>query len=178
MHFNNQPLFFVETQHSERLKEWREYQHSLTDKLIMIKGTSKLDLVFQNWVKPGWWDTYFLQINDQLIYQREIIMRHEETAYWYARTLIPQKCYELDSVFFNRLNQESVKNLIFGESKVQCINRICYPVNSQCLEFYWVKKYISGIDGVLWLRLAEYEFQQRASFYLMELLLPELENVT
>jgi chorismate lyase len=177
MFFNKQPLFFVETPQSECFKAWAEHQHSLTDKLVQLKGSSQLEVLFQNWIKPNWWDTYFLQINDELIYQREIIMRHNHTEYWYARTVIPETCYEAAPEFFDRLNSESIKNLIFGESQVSCSNRICYPVDEQCLEFYWVKKYMSDTKGTLWCRLAEYQFQHKASFYLMELLLPELGTV-
>ncbi|BCA95376.1 4-hydroxybenzoate synthetase [Legionella antarctica] len=176
MYINNQPVFTAETQYPEALKEWREYDHSLTDKLQALKGSTQLELISQQWIKPTWWDTYLLQVNDELIFQREIIMQHREVDYWYARTIIPQKCYKIYPEFFKRLEKESIRNLIFDSHQVHRVAMISYPVDKHCIEFNWLKKNRDTIDGIIWVRLAEFSLEHLESFYLAELLLPELES--
>ena len=116
MYINNQPVFIAKTKDPESLRDWREHQYSLTDKLQEAKGSIQLELISQSWIKPTWWDSYLLQINDELIFQREIMMKHHGTEYWYARAIIPQKCYNLNPEFFKRLGKESIRNLIFNDN--------------------------------------------------------------
>lgn len=174
MPINNLSLFITEAKDAWCLKEWLSHPHSLTDKLQTIKGSTELEVLSQSWVKTSWWDVSLLHINDPFVFQREILMKSEGKVYWYARTIIPQQCYQLNSTFFNRLETESVRNLIFNDSRVQRLNKIDYPVDSQCIEFHWVKRYLPEVKEPLWLRLAEYSFEGLASFYLVEVLLPEL----
>jgi chorismate-pyruvate lyase len=177
MYFNTQPIFTAKSNRLETLKEWRNYEGSLTDKLQDAKGEVEVQLLYQNWIKTTWWDTHVLNIQDAQIVQREIIMSSLGLNYWYARTIIPKKCYTLDPIFFKRLEKETLKNLIFGEQKVQRVSMRSYPVDKECIEFQWVKKYIKLRDEPLWVRLAEYSFLNIESFYLAEILLPELESV-
>lgn len=177
MSINTHSIFAINVQCSEELREWLSYQSSLTDKLMKIKGDAQLELISQQWVNTGWWDKNLLQIQDSLVFQREIIMTSHNTPYWYARSIIPQKCYDCDAEFFERLQNESIKNLIFGDDRVHRINLISYPVDQLCIEFYWVKKYIDLGISRLWVRLAEFSFMQNDSFYIAEIMLPELENL-
>ena len=177
MYINKQPIYIADSKDSKFLKEWREYEDSLTDKLISSRGTADLELLFQNWTKADWWSKYLLQIQDDQVFLREILMKNKGIEYWYARTIIPQRCYNSNQTFFNRLNNESIRNLIFGEPKVQRVQMICYPVDSECIEYHWVNKHIKTVNGILWVRLAEYSVQQMHRFYLVEILLPQLESV-
>lgn len=177
MYINSQPLFIADAKDPHFLKKWRECEESLTDKLKNATGSADLELVFQNWIKSTWWDNNILQIRNDRIFLREIIMKNRGVDCWYARTIIPQRCFNLNTDFFKRLEQESIRNLIFGESKVQRLNMICYPVNGGCIEYYWVKKYIKSMPELLWVRLAEYSFLNKEHFYLIEILLPELESI-
>ena len=178
MHFNKKSLYIASTHNLEHLKNWREHQDSLTDKLTIANGATDLEVVFQDWIKPTWWDAHVLQIHQGTLFQREIIMRSYGVEYWYARTVIPKKCYQIDHDFFNRLKNESIRNLIFNDDKVHRLNMINYPVDKQCLEYQWVKKHINLKHNTLWVRLAEYSFQYIESFYLMEILFPELERLS
>lgn len=177
MPINTHSIFTINAQNSEQLSEWLNSHASLTDKLQQIKGDAQVELLSQCWTNTGWWDRALLQIQDTLVFQREIMMKSHGIAYWYARSIIPKKCYDLDPTFFGRLKNESIKNLIFNEEKVHRIQWISYPVDQQCLEYYWVKRNLNSVDGVLWVRLAEFSFQQKESFYLIEIMLPELENI-
>lgn len=156
------------------LKSWCEHELSLTDKLVAAQGGYQIDVLHQGWVKNNWWNKYYLSLDEPLIFQREMLMRHGAVNYWYARTIIPQTCYSLNPSFFGRLTQESVRALIFNQDEVIRSDFRYYPINEGCLEFYWIKKYLPDLTGQLWLRLARFSFQQTAAFYLMEILLPEL----
>ncbi|KTD50783.1 chorismate--pyruvate lyase family protein [Legionella quateirensis] len=177
MYINSQPIYIADPQNSEFLKEWREYEDSLTDKLISSTGSADLELVFQNWIKTDWWSHYVLQIQDGQVFLREILMKNKGIECWYARTIIPQRCYDSNPDFFNRLQKESIRNLIFGEGRVQRVQMLCYPVNTDCIEYHWVKNHVKTVNGILWVRLAEYSLQQMHRFYLLEILLPQLASV-
>ncbi|MCW8385763.1 chorismate lyase [Fluoribacter dumoffii] len=177
MPINIKSIFKINVSSSEPLTEWLNHPNSLTDKLYQIKGDARIQLLSQSWTYTDWWDRYLLQIPDERVFQREIIMKSHGIPYWYARSIIPKKCYELDPVFFGRLQNESIKNLIFDREKVSRLQCINYPVDQRCLEYYWVKKNLD-VTGVLWLRLAEFSFQHKESFYLVEIMLPELETIT
>lgn len=177
MPINTSSIFSLNAECSEQLKEWLEHQDSLTDKLQHIKGNACIQLINQGWVHTDWWGKNLLQIKDKLLFQREILMMSHDIACWYARTIIPQKCYDRDPLFFDRLKSESIKNLIFGEDKVLRVHWVNYPIDNQCIEFYWVQKIIDGVKGTLWVKLAEFSFLESESFYLIEIMLPELERV-
>ncbi|WP_392537073.1 chorismate--pyruvate lyase family protein [Legionella sp. 227] len=177
MAINTQSIFTISAKCSDPLTEWLNHQASLTDKLQQIKGEAKIELISQDWINTDWWNKNFLHIEDEMVFQRDIIMRSHGVAYWYARSIIPKKCYDLDPDFFGRLKNESIRNLIFDEEKVCRVQWISYPVDQQCLEYYWVKRTLDSVHGVLWVRLAEFSFQQKESFYLVEIMLPELESL-
>lgn len=177
MPINTHSIFAISAQVSEQLSEWLNYQDSLTDKLQQIKDDAHVELISQCWMNTDWWDKHFLQIQDNLIFQREIIMKSHNITYWYARSIIPKKCYDLDPAFFGRLENESIKNLIFNEDRVYRVQSINYPIDQHCLEYHWVKRNLGSVGGVLWVRLAEFLFQQKEPFYLAEIMLPELESI-
>lgn len=162
---------------SKQFLEWIVYQNPLTDKLQKATGDAQLELLSQEWKKTDEWGDQLLEIHDECIFQREIMMKSHGVAYWYARSIIPQACYEIDSTFFDRLKKESIKYLIFDNEQVARINFITYPVDSYSLEMSWVKKYIKNIEGILWVRISEFSFQKAASFYLIEIMLPELGEI-
>ncbi|EHL31118.1 chorismate--pyruvate lyase family protein [Legionella drancourtii] len=178
MPINTQLIFSLKASCSKQFLEWINYQSSLTDKLRKVKGEVQLELIGQQWINTDLWSQSLLDIQDATLFQREILMRSQDVVYWYARSIIPQECYALDPVFFERLKNESIRNLIFEDGRVQRINSINYAVDNQCVEFYWVKKHLIAVDGILWVRIAEYSFQRKESFYVVEIMLPELGDVT
>jgi chorismate-pyruvate lyase len=177
MPINTHLIFSLKANCSKQFLEWLNYQSSLTDKLRKANGDAQLELMSQKWIHTDLWSKSLLNIHDVSVFQREIVMKSHDIPYWYARSIIPQSCYELDPAFFDRLKNESIKHLIFDNKNVQRINSINYPVDQQCVEFYWVKKYIDFVDQILWVRIAEFSFQSKQSFYLIEIMLPELGEV-
>lgn len=177
MPINTNLIFSLKAKCSKQLLEWINHQQSLTDKLLKAKGEVQLELLTQQWVNSDFWSKSLLAIPESPVFQREIMMKSHNIPYWYARTIIPQRCYELNPVFFERLRSESVRDLIFDNKQVTRINSINYPVDAQCVEFYWVKKHIPNIKEILWVRIAEFSFLGQESFYLVEIMLPELGEI-
>ncbi|MDP3269128.1 MAG: chorismate lyase [Legionella sp.] len=166
----------IENPNKNYLQEWRDYEFSLTDKLNACAGNSVLEVLSQQWNPPSWWNRHFLKI-DELVFERNIIMRAQDKACWFARTIIPETCFNLDPFFFKRLEKESVRNLIFNESRVCRLERSVYPVDKKCIEFGWIKPFISSENDIIWARLAKFSFHKTGFFYLVELLFPELESI-
>ncbi len=178
MPINTSLIPYLTAECSKQFLEWITYQEPLTDKLHKIKGEATLKLLSQEWKKTDEWSHNLLEIHDEFVFQREIMMKSHGVVYWYARSIIPQGCYDLDPSFFDRLKQESIKYLIFNNEQVARINFTTYAVDSHSLELSWVKKYIKTIEGILWVRISEFSFQKAASFYLIEIMLPELGEIT
>ena len=157
------------------IEPWLSYDKPLTDKLRELSGDAEIELLSQGWIFSKWWDKYALDLKEKL-FQREIFMKSQGEICWYARTIIPSSTYALEPTFFNRLENESIRNLIFNEPKVKITKRIIYPIDELAIEFHWVKKYLTTINGDFWVRLAEFSFQNKNSFYLMEILFPKLQE--
>src|SRR4051812_43180860 len=82
---------------------WLKHKLSLSEKLQQATGEANLKVLDQTWCSSTWWDRQVLQLKPSLLFKREILMSSQGYPCWYARTIIPQHCYELDSNFFNRL---------------------------------------------------------------------------
>lgn len=175
MQINGHKLLNLNIKEPQALSPWIHHKESLTDKLQAEKGHAKLELLQQGFQRPDWWAINLLMLTDTLVYQREIMMRSHGLACWYARTIIPASCYQFGKAFFQRLEQESVRNLIFDNADVHKVQKLSYSIDASCQEFYWVKKYIPNLEGNLWVRYSELSYKNFASFYLLELLLPGLE---
>ncbi len=160
----------------EALKKWLDHELPITYKLNELTGDAQLHLLSQGWIASDWWSRAVTQINEPC-FQRAIIMSSQGTNYWYARSIISQSCFQLDTNFFNRLEQESIRNLIYNEPKVRLHRRLIYPINDACLEWYWVKSFISSYT-TLWVRVKEYVFLDTEFFYLIEIFFPDLLDIT
>lgn len=156
------------------LNDWVDYQDSLINKLHALTGHVALKRLFQDWVRPCWWERQVLDMTEPLLCRREIVIGDGRDVYWYARTIIPSACYELEPAFFDRLEQEPLRNLIFNEPKVNKQSRYCYCIDERCIEYYWVKDFIKNPADLIWVRVTKLCFKAKESFYLIELLLPQL----
>lgn len=176
MHIHNKPILTIDVQEPPFLFDWLRNQNPMTDKLASAKGSAHLKVLSQNWVQSSWWANHLFETKEEKVFQREIMMQCGDKDYWYARTLIPQSSYDLNPDFFRRLETESLRNLIFEEREVHRLQLIHYPVNQQCIEYHWVRNYIETINSNLWVRFAEFSYRDSV-FYLIEILLPDLENI-
>jgi chorismate-pyruvate lyase len=174
---NSQLIYTADANNPANLNDWLSCSTSLTDKLQAIIGKVELQILSQQWTNADWFDRFVLHIQEQSIFLREILMNGYEHNYWYARTIIPESCYQIDPEFFSRLEKESIRNLIFGEQRVKRYLQKYYSINEYNIEYHWVKKHLPLINSTLWLRLTQYQFDEKGDFYLYEILLPDLERV-
>ncbi|KTD82271.1 chorismate--pyruvate lyase family protein [Legionella waltersii] len=174
---NSQLIYTTGANHPANLNEWLSCSTSLTDKLQAIIGKVELKVLNQQWTDVDWFVRHMLHVDDQSIFLREILMNGCEHHYWYARTIIPQSCYQIDPEFFRRLENESMRNLIFDGQRVKRGLQQCYSISEFNIEYHWVKKYLPFINATLWLRLVQYQLDDKEHFYLYEILLPDLERV-
>lgn len=156
------------------LLPWLNHTGSLTDKLRCEAGDARLTVLHQGWHQADWWDRYTLDLADEQVFHREILMQANNKPCWYARTVIPQLTYQINQSFFERLNGEMLTGLIFGNPAVQRQFLFSYPVTSISYEYYWLNESMHNHATVLWARVAEYTVNQTGSFYLIEILLPAL----
>lgn len=99
MPINTHLIFSLKAQCSKQFLEWINYHYSLTDKLSKATGGVQLKLISQQWISTDLWSKNLLEIQDALVFQREIIMKSHDVPYWYARSIIPKKCYNRDPAF-------------------------------------------------------------------------------
>ncbi len=160
------------------LKPWLTYSFSLTEKLRKETGEAILQVLNQHWLKPNWWDKFRLGLQSAKVMHREILMLSQEIPCWYGRTIIPEESYLAHPAFFEQLAREPLGALVFKDKAV-CRNKlIIYPIDQQCIEYYWLLENWHQKNTQLWSRLSEFTFLDASSFYLVEILLPGLLRVT
>ena len=172
----SQPYSNVNLKASAVFDAWLHYDKPITDKLKKLTGEAQLELLSQSWTTSTGWDAHIIHTKERIL-QREIFMKSHNKVYWYARAVIPQSCYDLEPEFFNRLERESIRNLLFDEPKVTRVNKLIYPVTEHSLEFYWVKKHLTSIQGTCWARISEFSFLEKSSFYLIEVFFPNMQEL-
>ena len=158
------------------LADWLNYPYSITNRLMDRAVDVQLSVLSQTWGPANWWDKQVLHLADDRVMHREIMMYAESEPCWYARTIIPSQTYEADARFFNRLESESLGSLIFNEPKIKRVEISPYPMNDQCIEYYWLSPWLSSIPTVVWGRLCEFRLNEQYPFYLIEIMLPGLQR--
>ncbi len=171
----NPDIFFsIKSDPPPGLLPWLTHQGSLTEKLKETAGEAHLQVIRQVWGKPDWWDRHALKIESEMVMHREIVMWAKKEPCWYARTIIPDSSYFSDTVFFDRLQKESLGKLIFDSSKVRRLMLINYSINPSCIEYYWLTELMHCHEKEFWVRMSGYIVNERGAFFLMEILLPGL----
>ncbi len=171
MSIDKNSLLITEAEPESDIQHWLCHQASLTEKLQFSTGQAEVEVLHLAWGRPSWWDKQVIKIKDSAVYRREILMFSGDLPCWYARTIIPQNCYDLDPAFFGRLKQQSLNHLIFNEPKVKRCQLFHYQIDKHCLEMYWLPEHLITGDEKFWLRYSEFSFMNKASFYLCEILL-------
>ena len=159
------------------LLPWLHYIDFLTQKLKSEVGDAQLQVIGQRWDSPNWWNKYTLNLDHEQVMHREILMRSFDECCWYARTILPHTTYEVNTVLFDRLNQESLGQLIFNGSAIKRSELIIYPINEQSLEYYWLNDTMHQQETELWVRRSTFMLQDVWPFYLVEIFLPGLKRV-
>lgn len=156
------------------LLPWIDYQASITEKLRSKAKEVNLRLLKQDWGLPSWWDTYVLGLNASLIMKREILMSSKEHVCWYARTVIPSSTWRRFPQLFQRLQDCTLTDLIFGDNGIKRHSMINYPINAQCIEYYWLDPSLRLNQDTLWVRMSTFTVEDEFVFFLSEIFLPDL----
>lgn len=150
-----------------RLLSWLCHQQSLTEKLKAVAGDARLEILDQRW------DAL---LDSTRVMCREIVMWAFDSPCWYARTLIPQVTYHAHEALFERLQTESLGDLIFHGTDIKRASLVSYAIAQQSPEYAWVSKWRPQDAGWLWVRQSELRVSAAAQhpFVLKEILLPGL----
>lgn len=172
-------LFPVASTAADSLLPWLKHQESLTDRLRTKAGNVHLEVLGQYWTSPNWWDKQVLHIQDEAVLHREILMWSADEPCWYARTIIPKTTYNANSEFFERLKNESLGLLIFNQPKVKRVSFVYYPIDSNSIEYHWLKEITENDSPILWVRMSIFTIENHDStkdlpFCLVEIMLPGL----
>ncbi|KTC78316.1 chorismate--pyruvate lyase family protein [Legionella brunensis] len=159
------------------LLPWLTHELSLTDKLKDECGEASLSVLNQRWEQPNWWDKFVLGLSGKKVIHREIIMSACDTPCWYARTIIPDHCYQANPPFYDRLQKESLGVIVFNTPAVKRNQMIHYPINVSCLEYHWFPSVLTEENSRLWVRLSIFSLAHNATFHLVEILLPGLLRI-
>lgn len=157
------------------LFSWLTEDVFLTKKLKKLTRDAKLEFLGSLWSRPDWWAQHVLALNCEQVYLREITMYSGSYACWYARTIIPAATYYTFSDIFQRLQHQSLGDILFSESKIKRVSCDFYPIDRQCIEYHWLPNGLVNHQSVLWLKLSRFLIKGHFDFYLAELFLPGFE---
>ncbi|MBA2656149.1 MAG: chorismate lyase [Tatlockia sp.] len=171
------------------LKSWLSHNDSLTQKLKDQSGNAEIQVLNQDWAQPGWWDKYLLGLIEPII-QRNILMFSHKKACWFARTIIPNSSYQQCSLLFNRLSEEPLSVILFSDPTIKRILLQNYAINEHSLEYYWLPETVRTLaqhskltldeTGMnikeFWVRFSIFTIAEISNFYLIEILLPGLND--
>ena len=169
-------FFHIKCELPSFLMPWVIHQDSLTERLHSKSGHTRLEVLKQCWELPDWWDKHVLRIDSDAVLHREILMWAGQEVCWYARTIIPKTTYQVDTLLFNRLQEESLGSLIFNESRIKRLYMTHYPISDQSIEYHWLNQWLPCVTDILWVRMAVFTVNDVFPFFLIETLLPTLER--
>lgn len=161
---------------------WLTCRTNLTEQLHAKSGDTALHVIQQTWEQANAWDRQMLSLQPGQVLHRDIVVRAWQRPCWFARTILPEKTYQAHLSLFERLNHEPLGNLIFQTPSIQRLYLRHYTIESSSPEYTWLPASIQVDAGQLWARLSEFqvhggvEAHAVTSFYLVEILLPNLEQ--
>lgn len=153
------------------LVDWLSCETSLTEKLFKLAGDARVELLRMAWETAAPWEKKHFEISESRLLKREVLITAHQKPCWYARTFIPESCFQLEPEFFQQLNHQPLSELIYSQEKVRRQALIYYPVLEGSVERSWLDDHSAeAVDGGVWARLASFRFKNQASFFLCELL--------
>ena len=155
------------------LLSWATYQSSLTQGLKAVAGDAQLDILGQTWDPPNIFDQQVLGLHHHSVFHRDISMSAWGEVCWFARTIIPDRTYEMHKVVFDRLKTESLGDLIFNDNRITRASLQHYSIDNQCVEYQWFALFITCQNELLWARRSQF-MVDTSPFFLIEILLPPL----
>lgn len=161
------------------LLPWLSHQDSMMDKLSAEASQAKLSVKQHGWAKSGWWERYLLGLSSPKVLRREVVVSSGGHACWYARTTIPEQCYENHHAdLFSRLTTESLGAILFSDARIKRQQLSNDLIDADCLEYYWLNERLRAGAASFWSRLSLFTINETSPFYLIEILLPGLFQAT
>lgn len=150
-----------------RLIPWLEHEQSLTEKLKAVAGDARLEVIASRWDDAP---------DGSRVMRREIVMWAFDSPCWYARTLVPLATYHANEALFERLQTESLGDLIFHGTDIKRVSLTSYSITKQSPEYAWVRKWLQQDVARLCVRQSDLSINSSIlhPFTLKEILLPGL----
>lgn len=162
---------------NSHLYEWLIYPDSLTKRLLETAGDAKITVLAQGWNSVDWSNQWVAINPSEKIWCREIMMSANGGACWYARSLVPEITYARCSDFFEQLNSKTLGELIFNSPFVERTSLNHYSIDVNSKEYQWLPGAITPfLEPTLWARFSCLKLYKEFPFYLVEILLPEVER--
>ena len=159
------------------LLPWLSYQRYLSKKLEAKAGQTELQVIQQTWLaQASAWDQERLALGPEAVLHRDSLILAHQRPCWFARTILPRATYDSHLSLFERLNKEPLGNLIFRTEAVQRLRLEHYSIEAGSVEYDWLPKAIDTQQKLLWLRCSTFQVKDAELFYLVEILLPDLEH--
>ncbi len=149
---------------------------SLTKKLKLITGDATVKVISREMKSLDWWSQFYLKLECETLFQREIIMTSNNYSCWYARSYVPSSTWYVYATFFEQLANKNLGDMLFDNPLVQRVSSKYFSIDNMDLPYYWIPKDVMKYDHQLWLRLSVFSICEQGVFYLIELFLPELEK--
>lgn len=170
--------FLINETLNNPLSSWLTHKGVMTDKLASITGYVDLHVLRQQKVNCSVWDKMTLGIGEQESIYRDVQIAVGAVTYWFARTIIPLSTFISHIDFFERLQNESLGRIIFDNPAVTRTSLVHYEINSTSHEFNWFTWADKEVTPTLWVRRSNFKVDQADSFFLFEILLPDLMRLS
>lgn len=163
-------------QPAQSMLPWLTYTGYMSERLRAKSGDAELQVLQQNWGLASAWDQHSLAIPAEQVLHRDILMLAWGQPCWFARTILPESTYQAHQALFQRLDHEPLGNLIFHTDEIKRLEFRYYPIQPSSAEYDWLPKRIDTQQQELWMRLSTFQIHNAELFYLVEILLPGLEQ--
>ena len=181
----------AKTKPPHHLLEWLSCKTFMMAQLKAKTGDAHLKVIQQIWEPMNDWDRSRMLEHNEPVLHRDVVVSSWQQPCWFARTILPRPTYTAHLSLFERLEHEPLGNLIFYSPLIQRVSLAYYAIEKDSVEYSWLPNTINTQQQRLWLRYASFEVNnsdllvdgnesvatcQRLFFYLVEILLPHLEN--
>lgn len=159
------------------LHAWLYATTALTKHLRTICQESSVTVLEQGLKPANWWERYVLSC-EQPVFRRDVLISAQKKPYWFARTIIPQSTFQQHSESFNRLQRETITALIYDNDRIKREHLNVFCINKESAAFYWLDPSLRNQEKQLWGRMAQYCFDGRDPFFIVELFLSSMKDIT
>lgn len=140
--------------------EWMQTKAPITEKAKKRCHDVRLELLNESW--------------ERRVFFREINMYCDGQLAWYARTVIPEKTYELRAEKFKKLKTQPLGNILYHDPKIIREDFVYAYLDSSQKEYQWAMKHYPISENkpeYLWARKSVFQINGNP-LYLTEIFFP------